>query len=556
MKPRDPGKDRPARRREGLLAALSVLALLSPTLRAQSTAKDDDSSVFSEPSPLLQWNPHDRFDRVRFMDAFATHLILSQDPPRPQAFHFFPPVPPLLDSDIPVIAPLDPGPPAPELMSGFVGEIFYPVLATRLAANDLPREMRARILSYHDAKIALTDEIRARILALKDAGPLERTRQLQALAAREAGPIADLVGSAEKIRQDLRERNVFGLPTDVHEARIPARKKIRSVADTPSDSAGLLLESEAILDAAFYQDGLSPVQRKFLFESAIELRDRAVPKTGEAQAGTRILSFSPATARIRIPADLGEAMEQKIRDYLAAKDELKSELRDMLHRNSDASEVTVAGAVADLAQAQAERIARVQGMAESIREGLALMPNPPGPPVPRSLPPELASRISLYRTHKVQLLKALRAMLAAPTPTGNPDPGTPKPDDKGTGAASWMHDGTTTSDVRAASLTVSAEEFNRTQTDLIAQVNREQADIREGLAAYVRSTNGQSDRKSINDLLRDFEEARMREEIWEKYRDYQTAVLVPGLSPAQRQLIFDTAIGELGLPLPTGDKVN
>ena len=118
-----------------------------------------------------------------------------------------------------------------------------------------------------------------------------------------------------------------------------------------------------------------------------------------------------------------------------------------------------------------------------------------------------------------------------------------------------MHDGTTTSDVQQSNLTVSSAEFNRTQTDLIAQVNRERADIREGLAAYVRSTNGPSDRKSINDLLRDFEEARMREEMWEKFRDYQTAVLMPGLSPEHSASSSLTpAIEELGLPLPTGDR--
>ena len=555
MKPRAPAKVSRAFRGVGMPAALLVLAFLPSSLRAQSTA-EDDSNPFNEPNPALQWTARDRFDRVRFMDGFATHFILKQEPQKPAVFHFFPPVPPLLESDIPVIAPLDPGPPAPEEVSGFAGEIFYPALATRLAANDLPREMRARILAYHDAKVALRNGLRARILALKDADPLERARQLQALAAHEDPAVAELERSSEKIREDLRERNVFGLPTDADETRVPARKRIHSVADTPLDSAGLARESEAVLDAAFYQEGLSPVQRKLLFESAIELRQQAVPQTGQAQAGTRILSFSPSTAQIRIPLDLGEPMEKRISGYTAAKDALKAELRDMLHRYSDSSEDTVSGAAVALAAAQAGRIDAMLSMAESIREGLALLPNPPGPPVPRSLPPELASRIALYRAHKVQLLKALRSMLAAPTPTGNPAPGSSPPDEPASGSLAWMHDGTTTSDVQQSNLTVSSAEFNRTQTDLIAQVNRERADIREGLAAYVRSTNGPSDRKSINDLLRDFEEARMREEMWEKFRDYQTAVLMPGLSPEQRQLIFDTAIEELGLPLPTGDKVN
>ena len=59
--------------------------------------------------------------------------------------------------------------------------------------------------------------------------------------------------------------------------------------------------------------------------------------------------------------------------------------------------------------------------------------------------------------------------------------------------------------------------------------------------------------KSIDDLLRDFEEARQEQETWAKYRDYRDAVLAPGLSPAQRRLLFDAAVEQLALPLPAGE---
>jgi hypothetical protein len=175
-----------------------------------------------------------------------------------------------------------------------------------------------------------------------------------------------------------------------------------------------------------------------------------------------------------------------------------------------------------------------------------------------SLPLDLSARITAYRAHKVELLKTLRAMLASPTPTVSPGPPAQeaKSEDPASGALAWLHDGTTTTEIQPANLRISQAEFHRMQGELIAEINREEAGIRESLADYVRESKGPADRKSINDLLRDFEDARQREEAWESYRDYQAAVLMPGLSAAQRQLMFDAGVVELNLPLPTGEKVH
>jgi hypothetical protein len=106
--------------------------------------------------------------------------------------------------------------------------------------------------------------------------------------------------------------------------------------------------------------------------------------------------------------------------------------------------------------------------------------------------------------------------------------------------------------VRPANLRVSVEEFDRRQSALIGELNMERAAIREALSEYGRATNRPTDRKSVDDLLKDFENARQQQEIWDKYRDYQTAVLLPGLSPEQRRLLFGAAVEQLALPLPAG----
>ncbi|MFZ1054337.1 MAG: hypothetical protein WAN79_01585, partial [Opitutaceae bacterium] len=99
-------------------------------------------------------------------------------------------------------------------------------------------------------------------------------------------------------------------------------------------------------------------------------------------------------------------------------------------------------------------------------------------------------------------------------------------------------------------------EFDRLQNDLISALNKEESGIRESLAEYVRATNGPADRKSINDLLMDFENARQLQDLWDRYRDYQNAVLMPGLSAGQRRVLFDAGVEQLGLPLPDGERAD
>jgi hypothetical protein len=60
----------------------------------------------------------------------------------------------------------------------------------------------------------------------------------------------------------------------------------------------------------------------------------------------------------------------------------------------------------------------------------------------------------------------------------------------------------------------------------------------------------------VNDLLKDFEDARQQQEQWDRYMDLQSAVVMPGLSPGQRRVLFDAGVEQLGLPLPAGKRVD
>jgi hypothetical protein len=541
-----------------------VLALLGgllrvPTVRAQNPSSD----TFAVPSgshEATDGGLRGKFDPARFMNAFTSHYYLHPDPQAATQYAFFPPVPPPLESEIPVLAPFDSGPPAPAELEAFVGEIFYPSFGARLAFGDFPKPLRARIVAYRYAKLALQDELRSRIAALADSDSETRGRQLESLAAAQAQRISALEAAAEELRSDLRPPRAFAIQIDSLDLSERLGRRVHRMRETPPDAVALVRESDAIRAAAFYQEGLSLGQRRLLLEAAIELEAMVNPIAGatRVEPGMRLLYFSPETSRIPIPQDLPAPLGERVSEYLASKDALKAELRDALGDTADASSDARRDAMVKLAASQAPRMARAESLAEEIRRGLATLPNLQGPPVQPSLPPELASRISDYRRHKLELLKTLRTLLVAPTPRveGNRVPQTAAPSDVNPGTLAWMHDGSTSTEIQTNGLRVSVAEFDHRQNELIAALNKEEAGIRESLSAYVRSAGGPQDRKSVNDLLKDFENARQRQEIWDRYRDYQTAVLLPGLSAGQRRLIFDAAIERLALPLPVGERTN
>jgi len=546
------------------LVALGVLLAAIPcnSGRAQNQISSGQNEPQNGASVELPWQARDKFDRVRFMNDASSHFFNSEANPSEKApresFLFFPPVAPPLNTEIPILAPLDPGPPAPPQLAAFVGEVFYPMLAARLVSEELPRPMRARIVAYRDKKVGIQNELRARLLALKDADPDTRESQLASLAAQQGPRIAELETLAEKLREDLRKTGAFGLPIETAGQPEAIDRLISSTKETPTDPAGLRRESNALRAAAFFQDGLSLDGRHLLLEAAMEFESPADPLSAAARTdpGTRLISFAPGPSRILLPGKLDSALATRIDDYVSTKDKLKAELKDALHDTVNASAGARRGALEKICEAQSARIAALDAAAEVIRRDLASLPNLGGTPPAPMLPPDLASRIATYRRHKVELLRTLRALLVAPSPAvESVPPGAGIRHEEST-AQAWLHNGSSTIEIEPSNLRVSVADFDHLQNDLIATLNKEEAGIRESLADYARATHAPNDRKSVNDLLRDFESARQQQELWDRYKDLQAAVLVPGLSTGQRRILFDAGVEQLGLPLPAGTRID
>ena len=543
-----------------ILVSLTVLfmpiAAAAQTATAPSSSQTEEHQAAGETHDLAPLS--DRSDRVRFTNESASHyynsIPLSPEP----ASYYFPPVPPPLNAEFPLLGPLARNGSAPPELAGFVDELFYPMLAARLADDDLPKALRTRLQAYRTGKIGLQNELRSKITGLKDADPPERERQLIAFAAAQTPRITVLEETAEKIRTDLRRIDIIGVPTETTEWTGSEAWRQRAGHGAPASAADRQLESEVLRNAAFFQEGLTAAQRRRLREAAVELETEADPAQVNATEGW-LLHFSPEPARIRILANLPAPLAKDISEYVSAKKGLKTELREALRDAGASGSKARLEAFRLLAIAQAPRVAALEAGAEEIRRDLAALPNPPGPPAPPLLPPELMTRISAYRTHKLELLKTLYAMLTGSSAqTANPaqNPEGAKAGESIERTLSWMRDSATPTAVQPAGLNMPAKEFNRRQSKLIGELNRELAGIRESLAEYVRAANQPADRKSVNDLLNDFEHARQKQEIWDKYRDYQTAVLSPGLSPEQRRLLFAAAVEQLALPLPAAERAH
>lgn len=470
------------------------------------------------------------FDLVRFNNESADHYYVTRSIQLPPEYYFFPPDPPPLGTALRLFYPASTGMPAPPELAEYVNEPFYPILGIRLAAEDLPRRLQLGLAAYRAAKVELQNELRAKIARLKDADAATRQQELASLARAQTPRVVELEATAAQLRTDLQRSGLSGVLAgrgDWNEDRswhLAADREEKATKDT------LHLEFEVMRAAACYQEGLSPAQRRLVREIAMELQAEIQQSGVSAQSRPNVswFFFSPETARIRVPADLPAAVAGQIAAFVAEKKQLKAELREALRSSDAAAADERMRALKQLAARQAPRIAALEELAEEIRLGLAQAPDMPGPPAPPPLPGDLATRISAYRSHKLDLLKVLHAELVQPTPSSR-------------------------SRERAVAVQDQVAAINREYAAQFAWLKTEKDGIREALAQFVRSSDVRRDRKSIDDLLEEFENARQAQEVWDRYRDYEAAVLLPGLSPEQRRLLFDAAVEKLALPLPAGE---
>jgi hypothetical protein len=462
---------------------------------------------------------------------------------------YFPPAPPALGEPIPVnltrgsLAKFAP----PSVLASYVYEPFYAPLSPLLFSENLDRRRREKLDGYRAARTTALEALRTKLDSLRNADADARRQALATFADEQAPALAALEATAEELRSNFVNGGFFESGSDWNDTRqwrLGDNTRWESTAD----------EIKVMTAAAFFQDGLSPAQRRLLRELAMELSDslQAPGADISLDAPGPFFYFAPEMARIRLPVNLPPEVSTKIVAYQAQKAALKAELREMLYKQDRTLfDFKRVAALKVLAEQQAGRLAALEQLAEEIRVGLAPLPNPASPPA-LPLPQELSVRISNYLGQKSEWQRLMQAKLE--------ELRAEFPEDRveyvreGMGLAiQIVGNRRSSAEINARRTTAMANlaSFNSVQNDRYLALTRDKEVLRADVLKAVTSALSGPGSKSIDQLLRQYAYAFGQQERWERYREYEIATLQPGLSAAQRRLLFGAAMEKLDLPLNT-----
>jgi hypothetical protein len=470
---------------------------------------------------------------------------------------FFPPAPPPLGAAIPPRPPSLTSITAPKDLRSYVYEPFYAPLSTRLSQADLTKKLLQRLDAYRTTRSRLQTELATRLDELKEADAATRARELDSLATRQAGDLVWLEAEAEDLRHDLLHGGLVAVFSGSGDWNQRRRWRLGEGSLALPRNQLVSLEFRVIRAAIFYQEGLSPAQRRLLREVEMELQIEAFKPQDSATAKSdqTLLFFSPETARLTLPADLPPALSLKIAAYEKDKFSLKAELRDALYTLDSATAGKRASTLRALANSQVSRFATLDALAEEIRAEFARLPNPAGPPIPPAFPAALGARITAYQAEKTALQKGLQSSLDEVRGVhGNPSMKIVKKDAGTVGPATFRVEvqEAENSDAVTEAATKAIEAFNRTHQTRLADLGKEREAIRAEVAHFAADKEPISG-KSVETLIQDFHTHLQIGERWQHYRYYRLAMLEQGLSPQQRRLLFEVALERLNLPLPAGE---
>ncbi|MSU23883.1 MAG: hypothetical protein EXS32_08680 [Opitutus sp.] len=424
------------------------------------------------------------------------------------------------------------------LLAAHVGEPFYSVLAARLDQNELSGRKRESLDRYRDEKSLLQHNLRTELAYILAQDPAIRGGLLTALAQKQEAQILALENRAEAMRSALFRRDYAW--DAAHKPRL---------TDTEPGAYGPEDVAHVMLGAAFFQSGRSPAQRTVLREIAIEVRSSA-DSVATAVAAQPYVFFSPGPSRLRLPADLPADVGAKLAAYQTKKSALRKELYDAVYRE-DATWLGVVRTLrfSSLAEKQAPEFAALEALAEEIRRGLPPLPapRPTRPAVPLS--PALVERIDALRQRQFTEEQAINVQFdrsrAGDSALQLSTVFIPEIRRYELRSGSRFRSGNPKASERVR---VRFDELTAAYDRLDAALTDERNAIRREIAESLHT----ADPARINLALAGGVRLALEQKSAEALRDYQVAILTPGLSPAQRRLLFAGAIENLALPLPVG----
>jgi hypothetical protein len=465
---------------------------------------------------------------------------------------YYPPEPPPPGGESTLLATLQTvGWNAPPELAVDVGEPFYPPLGSVLAEKTLTRKLRGRLDEYRRRRQTALEALRAGL------------RQQPAAIPNQEELLGGLERDAEKLRDDLTSaENAWNFG---RRWRVPDETVDERMAGTR--------EYNLLRAATFYRDGLSPAHRRLLRDFVIALgrtQHRAEAFPPPAVGPGAVLFFHPETAQIRLPITLPPELAAGFAAYVKTKHTLQLELVRAILTTDTNSFTERQRVFAKLSTDHAPRLHDLEATAENLRVALARVPPLTLPP----LPAEFVRLTSSLRDAREQLNHDIAARLSAVrrehlryTP--------------GCETMTWETN-------FAPGAEIAARDLPRGPLELFAQVRETPLqsarflETKRRLDAAIVEFRKQNDSqiKAVGALrdevfaagqrvffpqhvggpLPEEAAARLaqalqlyeREDALPKYREYLAAVQQPGLSPAQRRLLFNAALVELELPLPPG----
>lgn len=275
--------------------------------------------------------------------------------------------------------------------------------------------------------------------------------------------------------------------------------------------------------------------------------------TNRRQFRSRRRILFAETARLLLPAGLPRPLVAQIAAHNRDKSVLKQELRDAVVKQDKASNGRRTDAFVWLAESQRARLTALADLAEDIRLGFAALPVPP-PPAASPLPPDLLARIEAYEKDRAELDDELNDRLRVVIlPLPDAPASFTKDEDR------YRHERVNAA--RAATVKRVTENFQRENHDRYARLVQRFETISADLASVAearidpktgRPLTPQTLQLRHNEAMRQFDRLGREEAI---FKNYRTAMLLPGLSPEQRRLLFGAAVVGLAQALPSGEQM-
>lgn len=432
-----------------------------------------------------------------------------------------PPMPPSLAETQPDLPPLS----YPAILADYAGEPFFMAFGQLYFQRLLKPVLIERIEKYRRKRDAIVVELRTKLTNAESLNPNERHRLLGIASASQQEGLNALEAEAEAIRRDL---------ASFDRGKALAKRRDSEATDKTPGLRSYLTS----LFAAHYDDGLSVDQRQLLHEIALH---SLLTSSGQPHQGA---FFLPASARLqwpRLPATASNTLERFNALKTLLRDELIKTILSVSRSQRDAKHPLNHSRVA---ASQAPQFAELERLAEELRLSAAELPHPDQPKAseyPHDLVLMLANAMAAKSNFRHTSSRTIHELNREFAPAKfkvvirqNQPTIEQLIDNKGN-AEDPSPDVAHSDRLTAVNLQLLDEHQELTAKLEVARL---------AVSRY-RESLSDPNAPSVSQLSASIVRSHEHRENWHRFADYRTAVLTPGLSPAQRRLLFNAALRDL-----------